>query len=536
MAIHWQIGDQIQNRWEINKILTGGMGVVYVVYDNEWHEVLAAKTFQEEAFLRRPEIADRFNRESRAWINLDAHENITMAKFVRIIHGKPFLFMEYVSGGDLCSWIGTHRLTKDLRQVLRFAIQFCDGMLHALAKGLVVHRDIKPQNCLVTENRTLKVTDFGLAKVLDDLDYLDTESRDHGHDLVQLSATGKGAGTCTHMAPEQFDDAKGVDVHADIYSFGIMLYQMVTGRLPFDAQDWLGFADRHKNAQVPPMDWHEGLAEVVRRCLEKVPARRYSEFNDVRDRLADIYRQFTGEEPARPTEGLELSGIQLLNKAGSLTLLGKGREAIVYCDRGLALDPNSADLWSVKGAALDSLSKPEEALLSFDRALALNPLNILAWSNKGRTLELMGRREEALGCFDRALALNPYDEVVLSNKGHTLNGMTKQEQALECLDRAIASNPLYEKAWNNKGKTLDELGRPEEALRCYDEGLAIHPRSAELWSNRGVALIELGNAREALECYDRALALNPCLVGVLINKGNALADLGKLDEAFDCLN
>ncbi|MGH9762529.1 MAG: protein kinase, partial [Blastocatellia bacterium] len=137
MAEKWKIGDKIQNRWEIYNILGGpgksGMGIVYVVYDHELREPFAAKTYQER-FDRNPGVAHLFTKETLAWINLDAHQNITQARFVEIIQGKPYLFLEYVSGGDLSQWIGTPRLTEDLPQTLRFAIQFCDGMTHALSK------------------------------------------------------------------------------------------------------------------------------------------------------------------------------------------------------------------------------------------------------------------------------------------------------------------------------------------------------------------------------------------------------------------
>ena len=166
MAREWLDGSQ--KRWEIGKILGGGMGRVYIVYDHEWRDALAAKTFQDELFQRNPMVAERFTQEALAWTNLDRHENIAEARWVENIQGKPFLFLEYVSGGDLSDWIGTPRLSEDLPQVLRFAVQFCDGMSHALLKGIQAHRDIKPANCLITEGHTLKVTDFGLAKVFDE--------------------------------------------------------------------------------------------------------------------------------------------------------------------------------------------------------------------------------------------------------------------------------------------------------------------------------------------------------------------------------
>src|SRR5271157_2185020 len=98
MATDWQIGGRLpepntgQGRWEIYKILRGGMGIVYVVYDHETHLPLAAKTFQDQVFARNPAIAERFTREALAWVNLDVHQNVTKARFVETIHSKPFLF------------------------------------------------------------------------------------------------------------------------------------------------------------------------------------------------------------------------------------------------------------------------------------------------------------------------------------------------------------------------------------------------------------------------------------------------------------
>ncbi len=97
MATDWKIGDRIRNRWEIHKILHGGMDVVYIVYDHELREPFAVKTFQDEIFARNPAIANRFMQEALAWINLDIHQNVTQARFVQIIKGKPLLFLEYIS-------------------------------------------------------------------------------------------------------------------------------------------------------------------------------------------------------------------------------------------------------------------------------------------------------------------------------------------------------------------------------------------------------------------------------------------------------
>jgi hypothetical protein len=107
----WEIGDRIDGRWEVRNIFGGpgssGMGIVYLVYDHESHEVLAAKTFQDRAPSLDPGAISRFNIEALAWVKLDRHQNITRAHAVRTIDSKPFLFLEFITGGDLAAWIGS---------------------------------------------------------------------------------------------------------------------------------------------------------------------------------------------------------------------------------------------------------------------------------------------------------------------------------------------------------------------------------------------------------------------------------------------
>jgi len=485
VAKEWLDGSQ--KRWEIYKVLGGGMGRVYIVYDHEFREPFAAKTFQDELFKRNPVVAERFTQEALAWIRLDRHENIARARAVENIHGKPFLFLEYVSGGDLSDWIGTPRLSEDLPQVLRFAIQFCDGMSHALSKGIQAHRDIKPGNCLITEDHTLKVTDFGLAKVFDEARPPGGAGREvEAGNVPGLSIgatrTGTGAGTPPYMAPEQFDDAKHVDVRADVYSFGVMFYEMLAGRLPFQGRTWQELERLHKT-QPPPLlvtchsslvtchsslvTCHSSLVTVVHTCLAKDPAARYANFDVLRARLAEVYESLTGEAAPRPRAGLDLNAADYNNKGGSLANLGR----------------------------------PAEALTCHARAVEINPRYAGAWSNKGATLASLGRHAEALTCYERALEINP---------------------------RLV-------EAWYNKANALEDLGRPTEALTCYERALEINPRSADPWSNRGNPLLRLGRPAEALACYERALEINPCLARAWFYKGAVLANAGRFQEGLACL-
>jgi len=552
MANEWLDGSR--KRWEIYRVLGGGMGRVYVVYDHEFQEPFAAKTFQDELFRRNPMVAERFTQEALAWTRLDRHENIAQARFVENIQGRPFLFLEYVSGGDLSDWIGTPRLSEDLPQVLRFAIQFCDGMSHALSKGIQAHRDIKPANCLITEDHTLKVTDFGLAKVFDEARPpggagREVEAGDAPGLSIGATRTGTGAGTPPYMAPEQFDDAKHVDVRADVYAFGVMLYEMLAGRLPFQGRTWQELERSHKTQPPPPLvtchpslvtchsslvTCHSSLVTVVHTCLAKDPAARYANFDVLRARLAEIYESLTREAAPQARAGVDFDAWDYNNKGVSLVNLGCPAEALACCERALEINPRLAEAWSNKGNALAALGRHAEALTCYERALEINPRLAEAWSAKGLALGNLGRHDEALTCYERALEINPRSPEAWYNKGNALLRPGRHAEALTCYERALEINPRSPEAWSSKGVALAHLGRPEEALTCYERALEINPRYATAWYNKGHALADLGRPEEALTCYERALEINPRHAAAWYAKGVVLDKLGRPDEALSC--
>lgn len=567
MNHEWQIGDLIQNRWEILSIRRGGLGIVYIVNDFELDEVLAFKTFRHEVFTLRPETAERFTLEALVWINLDSHPNVTQARFVDNIGGQPYLFLEYVDGGDLNDWIGTPRLTRDLPQVLRFALQFCDGMTHALSKGITAHRDIKPQNCLITSGRTLKVTDFGLAKVFDDALIGKQANRARhvvGRELtrsmalpfgwawegrttsnaipradglsVGLTRTGLAAGTLTHMAPEQFDDAKHVDVRADIYSFGVMLFQMVEGKLPFGGRTRQELEQQHKIQPPPVLTIQDGkLREVLEQCLAKDVGQRFSDFESVRVRLAEVYERLTGVPAPPPTIGRALTIVELINKGITMETLGRMEAAVVCYDRALELNPRREQMDHIcfnKGRALRGLGRIEEALVCYDCALEANPRNDRAWNNKGNALRELGWTNESLVCYDRALEINPNHELAWNNKGTALMAVDRTREALACYEQALILNPRHELAWTNKGRALALLGQLEEGIKCFDQALEVNPRDDIAWSQKAVVLGWLERREESIICYERALQLKPHDMQTWLDHAWASEQLGRMEEAI----
>ena len=471
----WNIGYKIQNRFEIRDIKEGGMGIVYIAYDPLWKQYFAIKTFKKE-YLWDENAKNRFMREAETWINLDPHENIVLAQYVVKIEGKPLIFLEYIDGGDLSDYIG--RL--DIPKAIHFAFQFCVGMDYAYNKSGIIHRDIKPSNALITKKgllkkEVLKITDFGLVKSLDyEIEEIESEGVTEN---IFLSKTGAVAGTPPYMSPEQFIDTKHVGVESDIYSFGVMFYEMLTGRLPFYANSFEEYTDKHLNekptepSELNPeiSNWRK-LDFVVMKCLEKNPKDRFHRFSEI------INKADTGKEW---NVGKKFPAEWWVNKGVSFAELGKYKEAIECLDKALRAKPRiafTAYIWYNKGVVLDALERYEESIECYNKALNINPRLFEPWNNKGNALNNLRKHEGALKCFNKALEINSRNEIIWNNKGDTLNALGMYNEAIKCFDKAIDINLRYEKAWYNKGIALEALERYEEAIECYDKVLEINPR------------------------------------------------------------
>ena len=543
MAANYQIGDRIQNRWEIHNILRGGMGIVYFVYDHETQDGFAAKTIGDEILKANPTAAARFTQEAAAWVNLDHHINVAAARMVRTIGGKPYIFLELVTGGDLSQWIGTPRLTKDILQVLSFALQFCDGMSHAFSKGIRVHRDIKSSNCLITEDGLLKVTDFGLAKAFDGVecgrDITSTENVSWTPTCgLGLTQTGFGFGTCTHMAPEQFHDAKNVDVPADIYSFGIMLYQMVTGRLPFTGRTWQDLRHQHETQKPPSVrSQNRQLDILISTCLEKVPANRHKHFRGLREELGKIFSELSGKPAPEPVAGIELSARDWCGKGTSLSFLGCHQEALACFDRALQMDPKlSLALYNKGNIMATVFRRYDEANAFYDQALAINPKEFRTWSNKAAMFWSMGQHREQFECCEKALAINPHDARALTLKGIAFASSAKYEAALDCYNGALEAEPHFVLALISKGTMLSGLGHLDKAILLFDSALEQAPNNTQAWAQKAVVLSRLRRHEEAIACSDKALSLDNNYGMAWFSKAMSLTAMKRSGEAITCFD
>jgi tetratricopeptide (TPR) repeat protein len=387
---------------------------------------------------------------------------------------------------------------------------------------------------LITADGVLKVTDFGLAKLFDN------ETLDGMKSVIpqgmKSHLTATTVGTCTHMAPEQFDNAAGVGLKADIYSFGVMLYQMVSGELPFQGESWKDLERLHKTQEPPLLKTTDSkLAELIQKCMTKDPAGRFSDFSEIRELLSNIYKRLAGTPPAAPAEGAALSAVHWNNKGCSLENLGLHREALECYDSALKLDPSLASAWFNQGVALFASGQGDAALASYDRALELNPKSEQAWSNKGVALKQQGKTVKAIACYDQALQINRRYPNAWINKGVALRMLGKTDEALDCYTRALALNPKDETGWTNKGNILYGRNQAAEALACYERALDVNPSLDRTWLNKGMALNAQGKNADALKCFEKAIQLNPRLEQAWYLRGMTLMTVfQRVQDAVPC--
>jgi serine/threonine-protein kinase len=283
------IGQTIDERYRVEALLgEGGMGLVYRVIHTRLNKPLAIKVLRREN-TRDEEVLARFRREAESASAIGNQHIVDISDFGTLTDGSTYFVMECLEGIDLIDAIDVaQRMPED--RAIPIALQVCRALGAAHAAG-IIHRDLKPENVfLIRRNDTddfVKVLDFGIAKV--------------ANGPKRLTRAGEVLGTPHYMSPEQCE-GDNVDHRTDIYALGVLLYEMVTGHVPHDADTMMGILTKHMYEDpIPPKlrvpQVSVQLEQVIMRCLEKKPEHRYQTMREIED---DLQRVQTGQQPAGP--------------------------------------------------------------------------------------------------------------------------------------------------------------------------------------------------------------------------------------------
>jgi len=513
------VGDTILQQYKVEKVLHGGMAYVYIVYDKIYHERYAVKTPLDEKLLN-PDVLQRFIRESKIWMNLDDYPNIVKAMYIEKLstNNMPLLFLEYIEGTNLRNFLAQRKQKLHILQLIDFSLQICNALQYAYEKVNLIHRDLKPENVLITPEGLLKVTDFGLSKAFfDEPIYPEKENTVHTWNDFTLSQDGAIFGTFPYMSLEQLNGVKHIGVETDVYSFGVLLYEMLTGRLPFipklsantlkvDREAYLRNAfvnvQLKKRPPIPSLKLKQTniskeLDIIVMKCLENLPENRFSDFARIKNSLIEIYDSLY-EQTGKHMPSWER---ETLRSASYTIDKGDYKKAIELCDIVLSKNSRNAVAYLIKANSLVDMAQ-------FENAQQYTP-----FQDEIKNQEIFSKQlqqcQSAIRCCERGIEFNPLFDEIWNTKANSLLLMGRFQRALECFDKAVSINPNYGAAWFNRGTCLRRLDRFDEALKSCERAIKINPQHANAWYGKGMALALLKDYNEAIICLDKALEINP---------------------------
>ncbi len=573
------VGKQILHYKIVAKLGQGGMGAVYQAEDTKLRRQVAIKVLPPEK--TDSERLKRFQQEARAIASLN-HPNIVTVYSVDEVDGQHFITMELVDGKSMNEDIP--RGGYPLERFLQIASRLADAVAAAHEKG-IIHRDLKPSNIMLSADGRVKVLDFGLAKLRPEL----SQTGIVDVTAETLTKIGLVMGTAPYMSPEQCKGRK-VDHRSDLFSLGVVLYEMATGKRPFTGEtsaDLVSSILRDAPEIVSDLkaDLPNRLGRVIRFCLEKDPDRRYQSVKDLRNELDDLQREIAVMGPAAagrsqpfkiparhlrvPLRGL-LAGLAVLLVAalawyfwlrgdGPPSLAAPARELMVQGQlfeqrgdtrenletaerryrRALELEPGHpvlqahlADVLARRQKDLAAEGRVEEIRELLAQALERAPDLPLAHAARGRLLLLEGDAAAAEGEARRAIELARDDFRGYTLLGESLLAQGRDDQAIVELRKGVAVGAADVRPRLALAKALMNQRSYNEAAAEYERVLEYDPDSLNALNNLSVIYGRQGRGADAIPLLKRVLLLNPNDRSAT-NLGNVYYRLGRMDEAIE---
>jgi tetratricopeptide (TPR) repeat protein len=547
----------------LSRLGAGGMGEVYLAEDTKLDRKVAIK------FLSAKAASDdgakkRLIREARAAARLD-HPNICAIHEVGESDGHSFIVMQYVDGETLAERL--QRAPLPLLDALAIAEQVAHALGEAHAHR-IVHRDIKPQNIMLTTRGQVKVLDFGLAKTRSET------ALDRSEEKTEFLVTQSGmiVGTLPYMSPEQAR-AEDLDGRSDIFSYGVLVYELLSGRRPFEARSAAEIISAILTQKPPPLGGIAGAVpaafeRLVLKCLEKEPARRYQTMEELLGDLALVRRdcesgQIGGSiddattvaikaaitEPVIETHRLIGSRVAV----AAVVVATLAVAAVVYATffRGAAVSPgavnSSAYDYYLRGkvnVSSENRDNNEAAIKLLKQAVQADPNFAPAYAELSRAYsvktfyfaredEKKQLNEDAEVAAQKALALNPNLGEGYLAKGLILWTHAKRfphEQAIQSHKRALELNAKLDEAHHQLGLIYFHIGLLDKGWAELDQALAINPSNTLARLRYGVIDMYRARYEEALAFFDSTPPeTNPALWA--FQRASALWRLGRNDEA-----
>ena len=468
----------IDNRYEVMRHLgMGGFGVVSMVYSHEVEEFFALKTIRAELLIDL-HARTQFIQEADLWVNLGHHKHIVQAEFIDKIGDEVVILMELVEANNdgltsLQDYISNSQ-NIPAEQVVNLSIGICEGMSHAYSMGIKAHRDLKPDNILVENGDIAKVTDFGISSLSQSTLF----SSDLSGRKIEINQTTGNAitGTLPYMAPEQFLSAVGCDERSDIYSFGIILYQLISkGRWPYGdisklmkrvAKEDVPSKFFQLHSQAKPKFLFHKLFKIAKACLQKSPNYRPESFQHIKRMLLEAIH-VKSEIDAPVEEEPVFDPWETGRKAASLLRLGRYEEALELFDEILEKFPLGVQWEFDKALTLSKLGRDNEAFDLYSKILDRDPTDLGSLINKGLLCQKSGDLKQAVQLYSTALESHPDDIDALINLGNIAYKLNEFDDASQYYTRTVDLDPGFATGWYNLGLSCRALGLVNQSNQCF---------------------------------------------------------------------
>ncbi|GHV27678.1 hypothetical protein AGMMS4952_09780 [Spirochaetia bacterium] len=559
------IGKEILNYRIEQELGKGGMGSVYLAINKNIDQKVAIKVLNEN-LAGSVVIRKKFKDEAQLLCSLD-HPNIV--KFLNFVENDDgvFLIMEYIDGITLEEFINSKNGLIVEKRAYEMFDQIVNAFAYAHKKG-VIHRDIKPANIVLTgdtdDNFVPKVLDFGIATIVSE----STETE-----------MGWVVGTPSYMSPEQVLGVK-VDARSDIYSLGVLLHQMLTGRVPYDITTLSELEINNKVVKDPLPRMKEfypyisdKMQEMVDKAVTKEPAQRFQSCHEFRKVLKNTLNP---DKTKRVIKILAVALVLLLVGGGlwyrNYTIAAYMERGTIFANKGdykqaienftgvLKLAPNRYDVYTLRGRAIiasinyvdnhaEDFEKAifsglrsdvpkeriDDAIADFDQSIRINP-NISAFYSRANAYSDKGDYDRAIADYTEAIRINPNVASSYNSRGITYSDKGDYDRAIADYTEAIKLDPKHFAAYNSRGYAYTDKGDYDRAIEDFNQAIRIEPEVASAYNNRGYAYSAKGDYDRAIADFNEALMLNPKYVSAYNNRGLAYSKKGNYDRAIEDFN
>lgn len=497
-----QVGTLVDGRYEVlGHIGSGGMGEVYKVLDRETQTLFALKMISPQ-LAERKILAKRLEHEAHAARTL-VHGNIVSVYDVGSSpDGAPYLIMDYVEGDGLDVLLKAESCLSQARALPIF-MQIAEALVHAQQKS-IVHRDLKPSNILMTKtpegNDMVKIVDFGIAKISDQ----------DSADKTKLTQTGELLGTPLYMSPEQCTGEE-IDGRSDIYSFGCIMHEMLSGKSPFAAENSVKVILRHLNEDAAPLPNNVGISadmkEVIARCLEKHRDNRYKTPVDLH---IDLERISDGR-PIRPHERKVKSKPKDAGKSKTPVLAG-----LMVGLLGVAVGATYLffSFTAPKPAANTpgGFHRPEQylekTLTQWSNEIEKSPDDPELFLNRGTLHAMRDERTNAIDDFTQALNLKPNYLQALSSRSFEYMNIAQYDKALADANKLIALVPDSPEGYAKRGMIYESCEMFGEAVTDWNRAIAKEPNEAYYYYGLSMDLLRLAKYDEVERALKKAIDID----------------------------